>query len=144
MKRSVSAFFAIIILIISNNLFGQNKAETKIKQLLQRQEACWNRGDLNCFMEGYWNSDSLMFMGKSGITYGWKNTLEKYIKGYPDTASMGKLQFDVIKIKKLSPQYYFIVGKWNLKRTIGDVGGYFSLLFKYIDRKWLIVSDHTS
>ena len=43
------------------------EAEGFIKELMQRQESCWNRGDLECFMNGYWESDSLMFIGKDKI-----------------------------------------------------------------------------
>jgi hypothetical protein len=95
-------------------------------------------------MNSYWESDSLMFLGKSGVTYGWANTLKNYRKGYPDTAVMGKLSFDYIKIKRLSKKYYFVVGKWHLKRSIGDIDGYYNLLFEKINGRWAIVVDHSS
>ena len=62
--------------------------ETMIRQLLDEQTLAWNRGDIESFMNGYWVNDSLMFIGKSGVTYGWINTLNNYKKGYPDTASL--------------------------------------------------------
>ena len=108
------------------------------------QKNAWNSGDLNQFMQTYWQNDSLMFIGKSGVTYGWQNTLNSYKKGYPDTAAMGKLNFDILHVKKLSPLYFSVVGKWFLTRSIGNVGGHFTLLFKKIKGKWLIVSDHSS
>lgn len=108
------------------------------------QQKAWNEGDLGTFMETYWNNDSLMFIGKSGITYGWKNTLANYQKGYPDTASMGKLNFNLLHVKRISDQYFSVVGKWYLTRSIGNVGGHFTLLFKKFRNKWLIVSDHSS
>ena len=95
-------------------------------------------------MGTYWQSDSLMFIGKSGVTYGWQNTLNNYKKGYPDTAAMGKLQFDILEVKRLSVMYFFVVGKWHLTRSIGDVGGHFTLLFKKVKNKWVIVADHSS
>ncbi|HEY2727693.1 MAG TPA: DUF4440 domain-containing protein, partial [Parafilimonas sp.] len=61
-----------------------------------------------------------------------------------DTAAMGKLSFNLLQLKQLSSEYYFVMGGWNLKRTAGDVGGYFTLLFKKINGKWLIIVDHTS
>ena len=95
-------------------------------------------------MNGYWQNDSLMFIGKSGITYGWQKTLDNYKKGYPDTASMGKLNFELLQIKRLSVNYFFVVGKWHLTRSIGDVGGAFTLLFRKVKNKWVIVADHSS
>ena len=95
-------------------------------------------------MQGYWQNDSLMFIGKSGITYGWQQTLNNYKKNYPDTTAMGKLNFEFIEIKRLSVNYFFVAGKWHLARTIGNLDGAFTLLFRKINGKWLIVVDHTS
>jgi len=112
--------------------------------MLDKQNQAWNRGDVSEFMKGYWENDSLMFIGKSGVTYGYKNTLENYKKGYPDTASMGKLTMTQIKIIRISKAYYFIVGKWYLKRSIGDVSGHYNLLIRKIKGEWVIVADHSS
>jgi hypothetical protein len=95
-------------------------------------------------MQGYWENDSLMFIGKSGVTYGWQNTLNNYKRGYPDTAAMGKLVFNIISVQRLSKEYYTVVGQWQLKRSIGDVGGHYTLLFRRIKGKWVIVQDHSS
>jgi uncharacterized protein (TIGR02246 family) len=131
-------------LLLTVCVSAQSNDETAIRQLLDRQTAAWNRGDIDQFMDGYWESDSLMFIGKSGVTYGWSNTLKNYKRGYPDTAAMGKLHFDLITVKRLSDEYYFVVGKWFLKRSIGDIGGHYNLLFRKINGKWVIVADHSS
>ncbi len=123
---------------------AQSKDELIIRVALEEQRQDWNTGDINRFMGAYWQSDSLMFIGKSGVTYGWQNTLNNYKKGYPDTAAMGKLRFDILEVKKLSVMYFFVVGKWHLTRSIGDIGGHFTLLFKKIKNKWVIVADHSS
>lgn len=95
-------------------------------------------------MEGYWKSDSLMFIEKTGVTYGWQNTLDNYEKGYPDTAAMGKLRFDLIEVKRLSAIYFYVTGKWYLARTAGNISGHYTLLFRKIKGKWYIVKDHSS
>lgn len=123
---------------------AQSKDEKIIRNLLAEQTAAWNRGDIESFMKGYWENDSLMFIGKSGVTYGWTNTLNNYKKGYPDTAAMGHLAFTLIKVEKISRKYFQVVGKWFLKRSIGDVGGHYTLLLRKINRKWVIVADHSS
>ena len=124
--------------------FAQNKDEQSILSTIEKQKNAWNSGDLGGFMEPYWQSDSLMFIGKSGVTYGWQNTLNNYKKGYPDTSSMGKLDFDILYVKRLSVLYFSVVGKWHLTRTVGNVGGHFTLLFKKVKNKWVIVQDHSS
>lgn len=130
--------------MLSNPVVAQSKDEKAIRQLLDDQNAAWNRGDIDAFMKGYWENDSLMFVGKSGVTYGYNNTLRNYKKGYPDTAAMGKLTFTEIKFNRLSKKYYFIVGKWYLKRSIGDISGHYNLLLEKINGQWVIIVDHSS
>jgi ketosteroid isomerase-like protein len=133
-----------LMLCISSLAFSQTGEEKSIRQLLKTQTESWNRGDIEGFMQTYWKSDSLMFIGKSGVHFGWQETLNNYKKGYPDTTAMGKLSFDIITVKKLSAEYYYVVGKWILKRTIGDLSGYYDLLLRKIKGRWYIVSDHSS
>lgn len=135
----------LIVCIFSTTvLTAQSKDETMVRNILAQQSAAWNNGDINAFMSGYWQNDSLMFIGNEGITYGWQKTLENYKKGYPDTTAMGKLHFDLLEVKRLSVMYFFVVGKWHLTRSIGNVGGIFTLLFKKVKNKWVIVADHSS
>ena len=136
----------VLLLSFLNNVVNAQKItdDLLIKNILSKQTVAWNSGDLEKFMDGYWRNDSLMFIGKSGPTYGWENTLKNYKKGYPDINTMGKLDFTLIDVKRLSPEYYSVVGKWYLKRTVGDIGGTFTLLFKKIKKQWLIIQDHSS
>ena len=121
-----------------------NKDEKEITDLLNKQTLSWNKGNLDEFMKGYWHNDSLTFIGKSGITYGYTNTLNNYKKNYSDSAKMGKLFFEILQVKKLSAGYYWVLGKWFLKRSIGDIGGHYTLLFRKINGKWMIIADHSS
>ena len=142
MKRNIlllTGFFITILLSAQ-----ANKDEKEITALLNKQIQSWNRGNLDEFMSGYWHSDSLMFIGKSGLTYGYANTLNNYKKNYSDSSKMGKLFFDILQVKKLSATYYWVVGKWFLKRSIGDTGGHYTLLFKKINGKWMIIADHST
>lgn len=132
------------LLLLSFCAFSQTDDEKQIRDLLARQVAAWNRGSIDEFMNGYWESDSLMFIGKSGITYGYSNTLKNYKRGYSDTAQMGKLTFNILQVKSIANDAYFVVGKWFLKRSVGDVGGHYTLLFRKINGRWVIVADHSS
>lgn len=136
--------FLFVLFILPLFSFAQSKEADEIIQLLHAQDEAWNNGDIDAFMQTYWKSDSLIFIGKNGPTYGWQQTLERYKKNYPDTATMGKLHFDLIEIKKLSSKYYFVIGKWFLQRSIGDANGSFTLLLKKIKGRWIIVTDHSS
>lgn len=139
MKRLLSIL--LLLSFTSLKVLGQ---EAEIRALLNKQTDAWNRGDLEGFMEGYWKNDSLMFIGKSGITYGWQKTLDNYKKGYPDRTAMGTLTFTLIQMKPLSKKYFSVVGKWQLKRTIGDLSGHYTLLLKKIKGEWVVIADHSS
>jgi hypothetical protein len=133
-----------ILLCISVRANSQPGDEAQIRKLLSIQESDWNNGDIPAFMNAYWNNDSLQFIGINGITYGWGNTLANYKRNYPDTATMGKLTYTLLQLKQLSSDYFQVIGKWKLKRTRGNAEGYFTLLFRNIAGRWLIVSDHSS
>lgn len=134
----------IMLFYLFNISSAQSPDETTIRSEIEKQRLAWNKGDIENFMGTYWQNDSLMFIGKSGVTYGWQNTLNNYKRGYPDTAAMGKLDFDILQVKPLSDTYFFVVGKWHLTRSIGNAGGHFTLLFRKIKNKWVIVADHSS
>lgn len=139
-------FFCFISFLLSNDLFAQkeNKDLTTVKSILQRQSEDWNRGDIERFMNGYWKSDQLKFIGSNGVIYGYEATLARYKKNYPDKKTMGNLKFDIINAEKLSANVILLVGKFTLTREIGDASGYFSLTWKKIGKEWLIIADHTS
>jgi ketosteroid isomerase-like protein len=115
-----------------------------IRKIMAAQVASWNRGNLEEFMIGYWENDSLVFVGKSGLSYGYSTALKHYKETYPDSEKMGTLFFTLIKLQPLSGEYYYVTGKWFLKRKVGDIGGYFTLLFRKFDGQWKIIEDHTS
>jgi hypothetical protein len=140
MKLILFAFLVMQSIVVA----AQTKDQKDILNVLSTQQEAWNTGNIDQFMKGYWESDSLMFIGKTGITYGWQNTLNNYKKGYPDTAAMGKLNFTILKVNKIDTHNYFVVGKWFLKRSIGDIGGHFTLFFKRLKKQWVIIADHSS
>ena len=115
-----------------------------IMKVMKFQENAWNSGDINSFMQGYIKSDELVFSGKSGPVYGWNETRNRYLKNYPDTQTMGKLKFTVNKIRSVSSDIAFLIGEYYLTRSTEDSYGHFTLFWKKINNKWLIISDHTS
>lgn len=108
-KYKIYLFLCLLFLCFSCGSFCQSKEEIAIRNVLREQLKEWNKGNLESYMQGYWKSDSVMFIGKSGITYGWQNTLDHYKKGYPDSQAMGKLDFTLLTVKPISPNDYFVV-----------------------------------
>jgi hypothetical protein len=139
--KLLSLVFAMFISVIVS---AQSGDEAAIRKILVEQTESWNRGNIEEFMKGYWKSDSLMFIGSKGITYGFQNTLNNYRKNYDSPDKMGTLNFKLLKVQRLSADYYFVVGKWDLTRKAGNVGGHYDLIFRKIQGTWVIISDHSS
>lgn len=143
----MKVLISVLLVLMVFNANAQpvsNKEVVAITKVLNTQAEAWNTGSVEGYMQGYWNSDSLLFIGSKGPAYGYTTTLERYKKSYPDKAAMGTLSFSNLSFYKLSDEYYHVVGAWKLVREKDTPGGYFTLLFKKIKGKWLIVADHTS
>lgn len=139
MKRTI--LFCLLILC---TCFAHAQDKQAVLKVLETQRLAWNRGDVETYMQGYWKSDSLVFVGKTAPVYGWQKTLDRYKKTYPDKAAMGQLTFTILQVKVLDPNNAFVLGGWNLKREKDAPGGYFTLWFRKIKGEWKIVCDHTS
>jgi beta-aspartyl-peptidase (threonine type) len=117
-----------------------------IRQVLDDQAAAWNRGDLEAFMDGYWRSEDLVFTSGGNVQRGWQTTLDRYRASYgtsPET--MGRLTFSDLEIHPLGDGAAWALGRWALDDAGGAaMGGVFSLVFRRVDGRWLIVHDHTS
>ena len=140
MKKLV---ISLLLLVFAMNLYAQRSQSHLILKLLEDQRQAWNRGDLNEYMQGYNQSDSLLFVGKSGPQYGWNNTLKNYKKSYPNKSAMGYLSFDIKEIKMISADHAFVLGAWHLKREKDEPKGYFTLLIKKIKGQWKVIADHS-
>ena len=111
--------------------------------VLQTQQVAWNNGNIEAFMEGYWKSDSLSFSGSNGRTLGWQKTLARYKSSYPDKDAMGQLAFEVLDLDLLGPESAVMLGRYTLIRVKDRPTGLFTLIWRKINGKWVIVSDHT-
>ncbi len=133
-----------LFLLLASVAYAQSAAEKTIRSIMADQERAWNRADLEGFMDGYWRSDSLRFIGSRGLTYGWQQTLDNYKKSYPGPEAMGQLKFTILSVEILSKRSAYVIGKWELTREAGNLSGHYTLLWKKMKGKWVIVADHSS
>lgn len=119
-------------------------ARTAIRGVLDAQVAAWNRGDIEAFMDGYAQTDSLRFASGGSVYRGWEAALERYQTSYPDRAAMGMLAFRHLDIRLLGPASALVFGRWQLTREADAPSGLFTLLFVRRANGWRIVHDHTS
>jgi ketosteroid isomerase-like protein len=121
----------------------RSKAADEIRAVMNEQAVAWNKGDIDGFMRGYWNSDKLVFVG-STVTRGWKGTLDRYKKSYDSREKMGTLTFSDLEIDVVSKDAAVVLGSWSLARTSDNPHGKFTLIFRKFKDGWKIVHDHTS
>ena len=135
----------LLFFVVNTGFSQQNKTVSKVEKNLLAQAKHWNTGNINAFMQYYWKSPNLQFVGSRGVTFGWQQTLENYQKSYPDKQAMGQLSFEIIKADQLSRKVILMSGKFMLDRQgLDNLEGHFLLVWKKIKGKWLIIADHTS
>ena len=147
----LNVFTSVLIFLSVLQCSSENKHQNKdccsiIDQLMNNQLTSWNNGDIDAYMDFYWKSDSLQFIGSKGITYGWDTTLINYKKAYSTVEEMGTLTFENLNCKNFKNDSYLVNGKWHLKRNknLKDKEGYYTLIWKKINGQWKIIYDHSS
>ncbi|MFA5816683.1 MAG: alpha-L-fucosidase, partial [Bacteroidales bacterium] len=128
----------------SSGIDPDQQAKEEIMTSMRQSQDYWNASNLDGFMHNYWLSDSLKFIGKTDITYGWDATLKRYKASFPDKAKQGTLKFVFIHLEKISGDAWFQVGKYTLVREKETLSGHFTLQWKKINGQWRIVADHSS
>ncbi|MGB6153539.1 MAG: DUF4440 domain-containing protein [Pricia sp.] len=144
MKNSIPLMI-LFYLVTTNVLTAQNKNQNAdknaIKAILIQQQEAWSNNDLEGFMEGYWETDSLTYYSGGKVTRGWQTTLDNYKKGYPSETETGTLNFQIDAITKINANAYYVMGQYFLTREAGDTNGTFMIIFKKIAGVWKIIAD---
>lgn len=145
MKRATLSLVLWCVLGLAGRLFGaESKDAAEIRAMLDAQVAGWNSGDVARYMDYYVKSETLRFASGGTITYGWKETLERYRKSYPDKATMGTLTCTYHDINVVSADTAIVFGRWELQRAGDKPWGLFTLLVKKTSEGWRVAADHTS
>jgi ketosteroid isomerase-like protein len=116
-----------------------------VRGVLDAQAAAWNRGDLDAFMQGYWNSPELKFYHGKDITSGWEATLQRYRDRYQAKGKeMGHLTFSDVEVKPIDTQHAWVRGRWKVETSKETSEGLYTLICQHTPQGWRIVHDHTS
>ncbi len=144
---------ALFLLIIVPSLHAQapslhtaTQQELEVVKVLLKQEAAWNRGDLDSFAQAYKDSPDTLFISRQ-VSRGYTAMLAEYHQNYPTRAAMGTLGFSELEVHKLDDTFAVCIGKYRLERPKKDGGnadGTFSLVFEKTEKGWKIVVDHTT
>jgi beta-aspartyl-peptidase (threonine type) len=138
---------SLLLLLFTVNVWSSpDTAAQEIGRVIVQQQDAWNRGDLEAFMAGYWNSPDLTFFSGAHESKGWQAALERYKKTYQSAGhEMGKLEFANLRVEMLGPDAAFVRGEFHLTMSDGKTPhGLFTLIFKKFVDGWKIVHDHSA
>ena len=146
----MKSFVIAVLMILSAPCFNgeilgkDNKSpEIQAQEAMTKQAQAWNKGDLDGYMNAYWKSDSLVFIGKS-IQRGWDSVNSSYQKLYSDKSKRGTLNFTYLKTTTFTENDVMIVGRWEVTIYEAKRGGNFTVIMKKINNEWKVVYNHTS
>ena len=143
--RAISLTLSSLLFLASTSVHAQTgDAASEIRAVLQTQQEDWNRGDIDAFMKGYWNSDQTVFVSGDDVLRGWQNVLARYKRQYPDRKKMGMLTFSDLEVTSLADDSAVVLGRWRLGRVKDQPHGRFTLIFRRFDEGWRIVVGHVS
>jgi uncharacterized protein (TIGR02246 family) len=145
----VGMMATMAIFSIGQGGIGQDPGEAgraAIREVIEEQQAAWNRQDLAGFMAGYWHSAELTFFSGAHESKGWQAALDRYKKNYQGAGhEMGKLVFANLRIEMLGPEAAFVRGEFHLTMSDGKTPhGLFTLVFRKFPEGWKIVHDHSA
>jgi ketosteroid isomerase-like protein len=126
--------------------FDREKEDQAIRKVLGDQQKAWNEGNLEKFMEGYWNSEELTFSSGNDTKRGWQATIDRYRKRYQGVGKeMGQLDFSDLDVDIVNWDNAIVKGRWKTTPKEGKGNeGLFTLRLRRFPEGWRIVHDHTS
>ena len=120
------------------------KIETAIRNVFEAGCAAWNRGDLDGYLESYWDSDQTIWISSGSLTRGSQAIVAAYKARFSTPPQMGRLTLLELEIDVLTTEDAVAFGRWML--AVGDESfkGFFTVQLRKIEGTWLFVSDHSS
>jgi beta-aspartyl-peptidase (threonine type) len=123
--------------------------KTPIQEVLDAQVAAWNRGDIDGFLSGYWNSPDFVYVGNKRVVRGWSNARDFYYQSLrtPDgkTEPMGILRLDETQFASLGPEAALVWGTYTVAIPgQKPYGGFYTLVLRKFPEGWRTIYDRTS
>ena len=143
----------VALLLLSSGMIWTAAACAKTRQddpipavrgVMEAQQAAWNRGDIEAFMDGYERAESTTFISGDELTRGWQTVLDRYKRRYSSREQMGTLTFSDLDVQPINSEYAIADGRWRLALANGSPHGRFTLIFKRSSAGWRIIHDTTT
>ena len=143
MKKLIVLLFPVLLFSCASQKMDVAGIEKEVRDLTERQENAWNDHDIGKFMEDYWHSDEMTFQSMNNRLRGWEALHKRYETNYAGE-QMGKLTFTDTEIMILTPEFAYVIGRYNVDQPDGVKIGLFTIILKKIDGLWKIIHDHSS
>jgi ketosteroid isomerase-like protein len=142
MKKICSLSY-IFFLVCAIGFSVTSDINNDVLEVLIKQKAAWNQGDIDGFMDYYWKSEELIFQSGNNRVIGWDALIARYKANYSGE-NMGTLYFTDIVINVVSEDFVLVLGHWEVKAKDESSGGLFTLVLQHKPEGWRIIHDHTS
>lgn len=123
---------------------ASKKHEAAIRKVFEDGCAAWNRGDLDGYLAGYWDSDKTLWISSGSLTRSSKAIVAAYKARFYTPQQMGKLSLTELEIDVLTTTDAIAYGYWTLVIEDKVAEGFFTVQLRKIEGRWLYVSDHSS
>jgi uncharacterized protein (TIGR02246 family) len=117
-----------------------------INDVLAKVRDRWNARDLDGYLSLYWNSSQLLVVVGDDQVQGWQALREVYRDRYPDSKTMGTMQYSRIQVKFSKTDLALAKTSWSLvsPNSNGDVVGNTTLNIQRFNDGWKVISSYSS
>lgn len=69
----MNRMLSLLLLVLAATCVSPSQTvEEEIRKVIQDQADAWNRGDIEGYMRGYWNSEETLFISGGNLTRGYQ------------------------------------------------------------------------
>ena len=123
---------------------GRREIEATIRARFDAGRAAWNRGDIEGYLAGYWDSEGTRWASGATVVRGKKAIAAAFRSRFPSPQQMGKIEVTGLEVEVLTGTDALVFG--HLTHTVGGLvrKGVFTVHLRKIGGDWFVVSDHFS
>jgi len=144
---SSRAFLFLVVLLAVSSTLAQTKPDpiAEVTAALDGQVNGWNAGVPDKATSVYYDSPEMLWVNRTGIRKGYDLIRASYQRSPAERSRMGTYSYETLHIERLAKDCVFFVIRWKIEsngRT--TMGGVTSMVWKRINRKWVIAAEHAS
>lgn len=143
------AWLIIFVLFAVSPTPAQSKADplAEVKAALDTQVAAWNSGASQPGSSVYFDSPEMLWVNRTGVRKGNAPIQASYRRTAASTnpAPAGVYSYEPLHMERLAPNCVYFVMRWKYEMNgRPPQTGVTSLVWKKINKKWVIVAEHAS